>query len=146
MVWFYIHVVSHFQSSTFCTKEFYRSLSSETVCFASFKSRYFRTRLITEGCFCKNVIRCRFLFVLNPLLIWIRMRKLYFRAPDSEDMFVPMNVYRKREQSVKFYFMLKCKVSYKISNLYRKGLENCCRELQAYFALDERKYRNINIE
>lgn len=42
------------------------------------------------------------------------MRKLYFRAPDSEDMFVPMNMYGKREQTVKLYFMLKCKGSYKI--------------------------------
>lgn len=36
------------------------------VCFASFKSRYFRTGLRTEGCFCKDVFRCRFLFALSP--------------------------------------------------------------------------------
>lgn len=42
------------------------------------------------------------------------MRKLYFRAPNSEDVFVPMNIYGKGEQTVKFYFMVKCKASYKI--------------------------------
>lgn len=61
--------------------------------FASFKNRCFRTGLRTEGCFCKNVTRFRFLSVLNPLLIWTRMRKLYFRAPDSEDRFVPMSIH-----------------------------------------------------
>lgn len=53
--------------STFDTK-FYRNHSHKTipsVCFASLKSRYFRPEL-RAFCFCENVFRCGFLFVLNP--------------------------------------------------------------------------------
>lgn len=65
----YLCCLSFPVSSTFDTKKFYRNPSQKTisnVCFAFLRSRYFRTELRTEECFCENVFRCRFLFVLNP--------------------------------------------------------------------------------
>lgn len=101
--------------STFETKKFYRNLSQKTklnVCFASLNSRSFGTELRTEGCFCENVFRCGFLFVLNAwdLLLWNISTSFLFKHPDSEDMSVPMNTYwGRKEQTVKFYFYIKYK-------------------------------------